>query len=756
MEKSLVFWASAFFACMAFADVTVVRNGNPSAVIALPKDASANEEFAAGQLRYWVKEISGADLPVEEGERAEKVGGTKIRIGRRMAEGKFDEDLKWLEGTEGFAVRESGGDLYLFGAKGCGNVFAGYDILEKNTDIIWPALEAGMDRVFTPVETLTVKTGYREKPAIAKRLFMHDHDARNFYFFLRNRAYSSWLDFQLKTAGCPEDDFACHNTWVYVPYEKLKDTHPEYFALVNGKRIKPGGFDGNLCFSSMECADEYAKNFIRERIENGLETGTYGIGAEDNNILCLCEKCRSPISLPDGKVLKIGDDEELFRSTQFFIWLNRIAEKVKKAHPEVKIATIAYMYATRPPAIRLCDNITVNYGPIGKNMKQDYFGPTNVKWKKYLDEWSERCKELSFFEYWGDGSQFPRPITKILARDIPYMIAHKTTRVNSEWGHGKGSQYVSAPEFWVACKLMWNPEIPLEEYRERYFRRAFRGGAADMRVFYDALRDAWYRDGSTSFYYDNPVRLCGYYFLGDEGLGSQCFHALSNAYAKADHPASKLLIGKIKETMEKNLAEARKTFVKGGSAVVPFVNDASLTTIEGGAWANALVLEGNRELVSMFKMKKALTVPVEVRVAHDRRNLYVKFHAGWKPEVFKATKKEMWSNEHWEMFLQSDRNDPAVPYYQFGLDPNGKQATNIGFAKAENPPEWSAMTRRGSDAWDAVCTFPFASLGIKPGIAPRLHFMHHAQLTPDECEWASWGSRGVHDAASFTEAKLGE
>lgn len=743
-------------AAAAFAEVPLVREGKPVATIVV-KAGDAPAEFAAGQLRYWTREITGADLPVATNATAAR---PRVFVGRALAADAFPDDVAWLGASQGFALREKDGDLYVFGGGlGAGALFGCYDLLEKASDIIWPCREPGFDRIFTPTNALVVRrTNCREKPTIARRMFMHDHDARDFYHFLRNRAYSSSEDCPLKRVGLEMDGSACHNTLLYLPWDRYGRTHPEFYAEQSGvRRRQTGGFDGNACWSSMAGAEEYARNFVAERVDGGLPCFQYGVGAEDNNQVCTCAKCLAPITLADGRVLKIEDDEELFRSTQFLRWISRIAETVDRLRPGTRIETIAYMYATRPPAIRLPKNVSVQYAPIFKNMKQDYFGGTNRKAKRYLDQWAERCDELSFFEYWGDGGEFPRPISKILAVDIPYMAARKTTCVNAEWGHRGDAAFVSAMEFWVTCRLLWNAERPLEEYREEYLRKAYRGAADDMRVFYDRLREAWYADASPSYYYDNAVGLAGYYFLGDEALGRACFGALSNAYAKADHPVSKALVGKIKSIMERNLAAAGKTFVKGGSSAIPKVTDGSLRAIEGGGWGQALVLRAGRELTPMFKLVKTFAHPVEARLAHDGRNLYVRYHAGYDPSVFKAKmaqKPSMWENEHWGLFIQTSRSDPAVPYYLLGVDPAGRRVTNVGYDLCENPPEWTVEVRRTDDAWDAVCVIPFASIGVTRGFAPRIQFLHQSQTSLDKCEWASWKGLGIHNVSAFVECAL--
>src|SRR5438874_918674 len=48
--------------------ITIVREGKSDYVIAIPEMASAAETLAAGELKAYVKQMSGAELPVVRGE----------------------------------------------------------------------------------------------------------------------------------------------------------------------------------------------------------------------------------------------------------------------------------------------------------------------------------------------------------------------------------------------------------------------------------------------------------------------------------------------------------------------------------------------------------------------------------------------------------------------------------------------------------------------------------------------------------------
>ena len=68
--------------------VALVTGGKPAATIVVPEKPTLNEGFAAGELQYWVKEITGAELPIAVAQERNPPG---VYIGRRFAEGRLGE-----------------------------------------------------------------------------------------------------------------------------------------------------------------------------------------------------------------------------------------------------------------------------------------------------------------------------------------------------------------------------------------------------------------------------------------------------------------------------------------------------------------------------------------------------------------------------------------------------------------------------------------------------------------------------------------
>ena len=115
----------------------ITENGVAKAHIVLPEGASADEQTAAEELRSHIQLVSGgAEVTVTNAAQEDSLPiiiGTPATVSE--LEELFPEDLAWLRtteefdengklkrwGTDGFAIRQKDGKIYIFGAtaEGC-------------------------------------------------------------------------------------------------------------------------------------------------------------------------------------------------------------------------------------------------------------------------------------------------------------------------------------------------------------------------------------------------------------------------------------------------------------------------------------------------------------------------------------------------------------------------------------------------------------------------------------------------------------
>lgn len=147
-------------------------------------------------------------------------------------------------------------------------------------------------------------------------------------------------------AGCSFYDLA-HNrfpridelfgghTWQRaVPPEQHFATHPEYFALINGVRLKPEGGNAQYCLSNPE-VQELVYRDLASALERGFSS--VDLGQPDGFRECQCKGC-----------------EDLFGtgrnwSEKIWIFNRKVAERLEARHPGGRVTMMSYILTAAPP-----------------------------------------------------------------------------------------------------------------------------------------------------------------------------------------------------------------------------------------------------------------------------------------------------------------------------------------------------------------------------------------------------------------------
>ena len=127
---------------VSMAALPLTENGQPVAEIIVDGDQIPPQiRFAADELQNWIGKITGAALPIVKEAGTAK---TRIHLGTpefsspiKMFAEKHKSDLEKMQGNDGFAIRTSRSDIYIFALDPKGVLNGVYRFLEKNTDIIF-------------------------------------------------------------------------------------------------------------------------------------------------------------------------------------------------------------------------------------------------------------------------------------------------------------------------------------------------------------------------------------------------------------------------------------------------------------------------------------------------------------------------------------------------------------------------------------------------------------------------------------------
>ena len=723
---------------------------------------SAPEKRAAAELRHFISLL------------AEETPDLRFRIGVKFLD-EFPADKAFLGGWDGYAVRRKDGFVYIVSPQPRGCLFGVYDFLERNSDIIWARPTEEYGTIYTRTKSFEAREAdFVEKPVFQMRGWWFcgpQRHAPSEYWHARvrcnfgccNQRFKEVLDRAIECGYTIGGDNG-HNLPGFMPDSEF-DVHPEYFAEINGVRRRDKN-KTQFCFSNMDGAAVVGSNAVLKiaakleemKASAGVAFDHWALKQADNQRVCECAECMKEIPLGGGRFSR--KDDVNFRSNQIFRYLNRAIEPIAAAYPDLRVDTFAYQFSAPPPDVKVHEKFNVAFCPFIKNDRVPVTNKINAVWAERAEKWSKATKNVMWREYWGDAGSYPRQNSLVAVHDLRWInSALGFTRVYSEThpdldnrrAKGKGIDYRSdwdgsAMEHWVISRLMWNPYVPVEKYREEYIRRTYRRAAAPMREFYALLAKTWFSDDAPSNYCDDPYGNAARYMKGT-GIDKRLLELLDEALrlADGDMPAA---VGILK----RQAAHFRDLIENCSSSKEPL----TVPLVTDGDWSKAAVVEGFEKVV-IGGGRKAKRLPAErptkVLLCHDMKNLKVKFVCdGQDPSRLEAKDPSAFVREtfpggdHVEFAITTGKGRHTT---HFAVDWRGNRADlrdgDYGF-----DAKWKVATKKTATGYEVEAEVDFESIGAEITQENRYGacFVRMAMpATPGgRREFASWG--GMHPKAS--------
>lgn len=276
-------------------------------------------------------------------------------------------------------------------------------------------------------------------------------------------------------------------------YYDGRHTHPEWFPLVNGKRIIPGSKEINKfaswqpCMwgpSSLERVVAKVKRYFREHpdeksINLGLNDGAWRG--------CECDYCRAndgeikPVFLTSTSCFYNG-----YFSQRYYSFLTYIANAIKKEFPGKIISGFAYSATDTPPMdAHLNNNLAL--GVVSSRMA--WLNPKIRKWEKLRHEyWSQFTNHLSSYDYMYQIGYIPVYAPHIEAEVIRLLWENHFSMVFAETCETMAR---AGPRYWIFAKMCNDPTRNVDVLLNRWMRGMFKEAAVPMAEYYRAIEQAW-------------------------------------------------------------------------------------------------------------------------------------------------------------------------------------------------------------------------------------------------------------------------
>ena len=422
-----------------------------AAGVAINDDGSPSARYAADELREHLRLLQNH--------------ANRLQVSIAISD---DKEL----GDDGFEIKSADGAVSVRGGKR-GVLYGVYELLERYGGVMW----LSPDHTHIPASAsfdVPMGVSIREKPAYISRRLSTFETSVHPDFGTRLRLNDVSLDekFGGRTPVFDKVLDKSHSFLKLVPPEKYYDTHPEYFSLVNGKRLK---VRPQLCLTNPEVF-EIALSNVLSRIESNKSdperraVSHYGISQEDWNNYCECERCAA-IDAQEGS------------HAGCVIWfVNKIAEAVEKKHPDVVIQTLAYMYSRNPPKnLKPRDNVMICLCTIecdfSKPMAENRY-KENVAFRENVLKWRDISKSLYLWDYAANWRATPVPYPNLAAYVKNLRFYHDAgVRYLYEEGFRSPSASFTDLKGWLGAKLMWNPFQPAAPLVRRFCEAYYGKGA---------------------------------------------------------------------------------------------------------------------------------------------------------------------------------------------------------------------------------------------------------------------------------------
>jgi hypothetical protein len=482
----------------------ITRDAKPCASIVVAPDASSCEKFAATELQAFIEAMSGAKLDIANSPPG--ADAPAILLGRTAP---APETAKLKE--DGFAIKTDGNRILIAGSGDRGTLFGVYAFLES-IGCRW-LVPGDLGQVIPKKPTIDVPPlDVKESPDFDVRAFFVGHTPDAALWALRNRMNGFYSgDFAKEHGGlfCFQPPLThVHSFYQLMPVEKYFSSHPEYYPLIGGKRVKISSARGQLCTTSPDVTRIVAEQ-ARGYFQKNPWARFFTIGPNDGMGWCECDKCKAlDAKLCNSKTWSFRNSKEPVTSDRLAVFSNAVAEQALGDLPGRELCTFAYVNYVEPPVTAVPDKRVVHwvcqYAPACYNHEiADLACPDNADFDKSLRGWAKVEPWMGFYAY-TDKSMWvglPRPVTPQMAAGIKYLYSLGVRKYVAQ------SNAMSWPQmsalYYVTAKLLWKADRPLQDILDDYYSNFFGPAAPDMRRYDEAVWKVAHDSGA--HYSDDPL-----------------------------------------------------------------------------------------------------------------------------------------------------------------------------------------------------------------------------------------------------------
>jgi len=474
MRKIVLICLCLIFSLSSFAQkdkITLVKDGKSDYVIVIPKykrnKFAANVEkvkYATDLLQKDIYKVTGCLIPIVDDDSKPRKKEICIGYTSRGENFYLTPGFVYTGGRYRYWIEKD--KLYIQGTNFNFNnnfdIYAVVDFLEKEVGIrkFSPDCE-----IYPQKKTLIIELG-KDYPIV----YIPENTYRQVrsVFTRENKDFRYWLKQHLQEDMFAEGFFV-HTFEKLVPRAIYFETHPEYFSLINGKRMHD-----QLCLSN-EDVFKIVVERLREEMKKQPEAKVWSVSQNDNFSYCSCPECQKKNEREDSP------------SGALIEFVNRVAREF----PNKTISTLAYhIKPEKNVQIMLCTieedrNKTIEEASQNALRKN----PNAQTFAKDIQAWGKITKNIFLWDYNVDFaySVSPFPNFHVIKPNLKFFMDNNAfqhfQQANSEQGH----EFAELKTYLIS-KLLWDINASQDSIINEFLQGYYGKASEFIRQYIDTLQ----------------------------------------------------------------------------------------------------------------------------------------------------------------------------------------------------------------------------------------------------------------------------
>jgi hypothetical protein len=439
-------------------------------------DAAAPVRHAAEELRTHLGQMTG-ETPALVTDPAALPGRGDIVLGPGgAADALLDGVDPAAFGPEEYLLRTVDGVLVIAGGAPRGTLYGAYALLEDHLGVRW----------FTPEVTQVPRVRRLRLPVLDERhapvLEYREPFVKDCFdgdWAARNRMNSFAASLEARHGGKVQYHGFVHTFDALLPPAEHFEAHPEWFALVGGKRL---GERTQLCCTHPEVMARVADR-VRDWMRGHPEATVFSVSQNDWDNHCECDRCQALAEAEESQMAPV------------LALVNHVADAVAEEFPDKVVDTLAYQWTRKAPkTLRPRPNVVVRLCSIECCFTHPFAtcdSPENRGFVADVKDWSQRCDRLWVWNYNTSYAHYfvPFPNLRVRAENIRFFRDHHVTGIFEQDVYTTLHGEFSGLSGYLGAKLLWNPDRDPEPIIDEYLHGVYGAAAPALRRYLDLIHD---------------------------------------------------------------------------------------------------------------------------------------------------------------------------------------------------------------------------------------------------------------------------